>query len=109
MREISKMDLDYPDLTNKTAENEIFDSIAFWILNNSETLSVSEAIAPMAGELFVPFKYNYPDILRSWLRIHSLAQEKEKNETMILCEKIIEITVLEENNSGRLHSETSEV
>jgi hypothetical protein len=98
---------EYPELSGVSSESELKQKITKWILNNSNEITVDETISPMTGELFVPYKYNYPDILRAWLEIHARAQKQENEKAMQLIEKIIEITITQEEKTGTLIKDNS--
>jgi hypothetical protein len=100
---------DFPDTTelpDSEAIEELKNTVIDWVDNRAESLDVTDVIGAVTEEIFVPYSFGYPDILRSWLELHSRAKSRDNDQAMILLEKIIETTILDHKNSGDLIKET---
>jgi hypothetical protein len=104
---MSMNDMPYPDISDDASEDEIRDRIQNWIIQNAGSLHLNEAVSPMVGELFVPFRYGYQDILRTWLMVHARSREQDNEPAMNLMEKVIEKTVTQESRTGTLLVEST--
>lgn len=100
---------DFPDtseLTEDEAIKALKRSMSSWIMTNAEELEPTQVIAPATEEVFVPYRFTYPDILRTWLELHADAQDGDDADAQILLEKVIETTILDEAESGDLIRDT---
>lgn len=96
---------DTSDLDSEQAIEELRSTLSEWVVDNAGELEPEDVIGAATEEIFVPFRLTYPDILRTWLEIHAEIQGTT-DEAQILIEKIIEITILDESESGDLIKDT---
>jgi len=93
-------DMPYPEIAERASGDEIREQIQEWILKNADSLTLNQAMCPMTGELFVPCRYTYQEILRTWLKVHARSQQQNNKSAMHLVEKIIEKTIVREMRCG---------
>lgn len=97
---------DTSELDQDEAVQSLTGTLSSWILNNASELNPTEAIGPATEEIFVPYRFTYADILRTWLELHAEAQKEQDDDAQILLEKIIETTILDQAETGNLIRDT---